>query len=110
MQYLKDFCNMRSEVHIEMVAERIKALREKKNLTQAELARYLGISRSSVNAWEMGISVPSTQYVVELARLFHVSSDYILGIENTATLDVSGLTEDDITLIYQIINHLKKGN
>lgn len=93
-----------------MVAERIKALREKKNLTQAELARYLGISRSSVNAWEMGISVPSTQYVVELARLFHVSSDYILGIENTATLDVSGLTEDDITLIYQIINHLKKGN
>ena len=93
-----------------MVAERIKALREKKNLTQAELARYLGITRSSVNAWEMGISVPSTQYVVDLARLFHVSSDYILGIENTATLDVSGLTEDDITLIYQIINHLKKGN
>ena len=74
------------------------------------IARQLGITRSGVNAWEMGISVPSTQYVVELARLFHVSSDYILGIENTATLDVSGLTEDDITLIYQIINHLKKGN
>ena len=53
-----------------MIAERVKCLREKQGLTQAELAKQLGITRSSVNAWEMGISVPSTQYVVELANLF----------------------------------------
>ena len=44
-----------------MVADRIKALREQKKMTQAELAKRLGITRSGVNAWEMGISVPSTQ-------------------------------------------------
>lgn len=44
-----------------MVADRIRALREQKELTQTELSKLLGITRSSVNAWEMGISVPSTQ-------------------------------------------------
>ena len=41
-----------------MIDERIKSLREKRDLTQSDLARKLGITRSSVNAWEMGISVP----------------------------------------------------
>ncbi|MDY4231508.1 MAG: helix-turn-helix transcriptional regulator [Candidatus Faecousia sp.] len=47
-----------------MIAERIAALREQRHLTQAELAKRLGVTRSSVNAWELGISVPSTQYLV----------------------------------------------
>lgn len=62
------------------LAERIKALRERTNMTQSDVARVLGISRSGVNAWEMGLSVPSTQYIVELAKKFDVSADYILGI------------------------------
>ena len=58
-----------------MVADRIKALREQRGMTQSELAKQLGITRSSVNAWELGISVPSTQYVVELADIFKVATD-----------------------------------
>ena len=50
-----------------MVADRIKDLREENRMTQSDLARKLSITRASVNAWEMGISVPSTQYIVELA-------------------------------------------
>lgn len=60
-----------------MTAERIAALREQRHLTQAELAKRLGVTRSSVNAWELGISVPSTQYLVELAVLFGVSTDFL---------------------------------
>ena len=75
-----------------MVADRIKALREQKKMTQAELAKRLGITRSGVNAWEMGISVPSTQYIVELANIFGVSADYLLGRKEGAALSVSGLT------------------
>ena len=62
-----------------MVAEKIKALRESNNMTQNDVAKRLGITRSSVNAWEMGISVPSTMYIVELAQLFSVSTDYQIG-------------------------------
>ena len=60
-----------------MIAERIKFLREQKAYTQTELAKKLGITRSSVNAWEMGISVPSTQYIVEFGNIFSASTDYL---------------------------------
>ena len=93
-----------------MVADRIKALREQKGLTQTELSKLLGITRSSVNAWEMGISVPSTQYIVELANIFHVSTDYLLGINTSASISVAGLTDKDIELINSIILHLKDKN
>lgn len=93
-----------------MVAERIRVLREQKGLTQSELAKQLGITRSSVNAWEMGISVPSTQYIVELARIFRVSTDHLLCVDKTATISVEGLSEKDIQLIHRIIAHLKEKN
>ena len=110
MQYLSGYLTMHKEVHIEMVADRIKFLRESNDLTQSDLARQLGITRSSVNAWEQGISVPSTQYVVELARLFNVSVDYLLGVDASANLNIAGLNEDDVKLLYQIVNHLRKNN
>lgn len=85
-----------------MVADRIKKLREQKNMTQTILAKKLGITRSSVNAWEMGISVPSTQYIVELANIFDVSTDYLLGVNNTVSLSVEGLTDKDIELVHSL--------
>ena len=91
-----------------MVSIRIKALREQHGMTQTALAKQLGITRSSVNAWEMGISVPSTQYITELAKLFKVSSDYLLGINATATVNVAGLTEKDIQLVHEIVAHLRE--
>ena len=93
-----------------MVADRIKHLREQKGLTQTDLAKQLGITRSSVNAWEMGISVPSTQYIVELAEIFKVSTDFLLGVDSSATVSVAGLSDADINLIFSIINHLRSRN
>lgn len=93
-----------------MIADKIKLLREKQNMTQTDIAKKLGITRSSVNAWEMGISVPSTQYIVELALLFNVSSDYMLDIKKTATVDVSGLSEKEVAVVVDIIDCLRKKN
>ncbi len=93
-----------------MIADRIKYLREASGMTQSDLARALSITRSSVNAWEMGISVPSTQYVVELACMFKVSTDYLLGVNHTACVSVAGLTQADIELVHNVISHLTKKN
>lgn len=93
-----------------MIADRIKSLRENQNMTQSTLAKHLGITRSSVNAWEMGISVPSTQYVVELAHIFKVSTDYLLGIQTTSSISIEGLTENDVKIINTLILHLKNKN
>ena len=65
-----------------MLYDIIKELREDAGYSQAQLAKKLDVTRSSVNAWEMGISAPTTQYIVALAKLFHVSTDYLLGLEN----------------------------
>lgn len=91
-----------------MIADRIKELRESKNLTQTELARHLGITRSSVNAWEMGVSVPSTTYLVELARLFNISTDYLLGLSTNNTIDISGLSEKEIIIVYNLIQYFNE--
>ena len=91
----------------EDIADKIKALRESRGMTQAELARQLGITRSGVNAWEMGLSVPSTQYVVDLALFFNVSSDFLLGIDSSFTLNVEGLSDDDICMLRTLIDRLR---
>ena len=90
-----------------MIAEKIKALREVRGMTQTELARRLGVTRSGVNAWEMGISVPSTQYVVELAEFFGVSTDYLLGIDSTATVSVAGLSEEEIATLVAVADRYR---
>lgn len=90
-----------------MVAEKVKDLREKNGLTQSALAKKLNVTRSSVNAWEMGISVPSTALIVDLANLFKVSTDYLLGIKGTATLDISSLNDKEVIILYELVQYFK---
>lgn len=87
-----------------MIADKIKMLREKMGITQAELARKLGVTRSGVNAWEMGITIPSTQYIVELSLFFKVSTDYLLDMPSTATVSVEGLSDREIASVVEIID------
>lgn len=91
-----------------MIAEKIKHLREQNELTQAALAKKLGITRSSVNAWELGISIPSTQYIVELALLFNVTTDYLLDVNTSAAINTDGLSAEDLKVLYSLVQHLKK--
>lgn len=91
-----------------MIGDRIKEIREKNSMTQAFLAKKLGISRSAVNAWEMGVSVPSAQYLIELSKLFKTSTDYILGLSSQETIDISFLDEEDKKIFYALLNHFEK--
>lgn len=59
--------------------ERIVELREDKDWTQEKLARRLHVSRSSVLAYEQGVSQPSCEVLLQLAELFDVSLDYLMG-------------------------------
>lgn len=88
-------------------SERIKSLREQFHLTQAELARELDVTRSSVNAWEMGISLPSVPKLVQLAEQFHISTDYLLGIEQKNTIDIHDFSPEEQALIYNLVCYIK---
>ncbi len=83
-----------------LLADKIKVLRESKKITQSDLARTLGLSRSAINAWEMGLSIPSTQYIVELAKFFNVSSDYLLNIHEKNS---NSFLEDELLRIFRLI-------
>jgi transcriptional regulator with XRE-family HTH domain len=88
--------------------ERIHMLREQSGMTQQDLASRLGVTRSSVNAWEMGISVPTTDKIADMAQLFKTSSDYILGIDAEKTLQLDRLTMDQQELVYHMVQYFDK--
>ena len=90
------------------MAERLKSLRNKRGITQSEMAKSFGLTRSCINAWEMGISVPSTQYIVELSKYFGVSSDYILGMKTGSAINIDGLSEKDAALLCELVQSMKK--
>ncbi|MBR4514452.1 MAG: helix-turn-helix transcriptional regulator [Lachnospiraceae bacterium] len=92
------------------IADRIKALRKNMDLSQEALADKLGITRSAVNAWEMGTSAPSTHMILELTSIFRVSSDYLLGLDETGTIDVSGLKAEDIEALHALVAYMRKKN
>ena len=91
-----------------MIAEKIQELRGQMQISQAELARRLGVTRSSVNAWEMGLSVPTTQFVAEMAKIFNVSTDYILGVEAEETVSLRGLNREEIEIILKLVDHFNR--
>lgn len=61
---------------------RIKELRIEKNLTQKELAKILNIRNTTISAWEKDIAEPPFETLVYFCKLFNVSADYLLGLEN----------------------------
>lgn len=91
-----------------MIGEQIRKTREKNGLTQSALAKRLGISRSAVNAWELGVSVPSAQYLVELSKLFKVSTDYLLGLTEREMVDISGLADEEKKMVYSFLDYFDK--
>lgn len=92
---------------MKMTADRIRVLREARGWTQAELARRLSITRNGVNSWEQGLSMPSPACLVDLAKLFSVSTDYLLGVERLDAVNVTGLNEEDIALLAQLADRLR---
>ena len=64
--------------------EKLQALRKARSWSQEELATQINVSRQALSKWESGASVPDTENVVALSRLFGVSTDYLL-LENGET-------------------------
>ena len=61
-----------------ILADKIITLRKKAGWSQEELASQLGVTRQSVSKWEGAQSVPDLDKVVQMSRLFGVSTDYLL--------------------------------
>jgi transcriptional regulator with XRE-family HTH domain len=87
---------------------RLKELRTNAGLTQQQLALQLGLTKTVVSYYELRTRSPSPEILVKLASIFHVSTDYLLGIEHERIVDVSGLTEEEISTISHLVELFKK--
>ena len=90
-----------------MLNIQIRRLRQAQNITQVELAQKLGVTKQSVSNWENDNIQPSVDMLIKIAKCFSVTTDYLLGIDNRQFIEVSGLTEIQISHINQIISDIK---
>lgn len=86
---------------------KVKRLRLEKGLTQQQLANLLGVAVSAISSYESGSRYPSYEVLISISHIFHVSVDYLLGLEKRKTIDVSDLNDAEIAVIMQMIEILK---
>ncbi len=91
-----------------MFDERIKFLRTSLGLNQIEFGKKIGVTKQSVCNWENGNIMPSVEMFKKIAQTYSVSADYLLGLSDTLTVDVSGLSKNEIFHIQAIVNDLKR--
>ncbi len=89
-------------------SEIAKELRTANHLTQAQLAARLWAQKSIVSAYETGARQPSLEMLVQYSRVFQVSVDYLLGLDATPTVNVSGLTSEQLAVVNSLILEFRK--
>lgn len=77
-----------------MIGNRIKDLRKEKHLSQSELGKIIGVSQTTVTAWETGRAEPASAYLSKLADYFDVSTDYLLGRKKSKNFNEEQETKD----------------
>lgn len=89
----------------------LKELRQKAGMTQKQLAERLWLSKAMVSYYEQSWRYPSPEILVKISKIFHVSTDYLLGIENNKkTVDVSDLPDEDVRFLEDVVELLRKKN
>lgn len=90
------------------LCQRIGELRTQFGITQSDLAKRLGVTRSSVNAWELGFATPQLKHIVEMSRIFGTTVDGILNVSPKVIIDITDLTKDEQQAVFNIVDCLKQ--
>lgn len=93
--------------------QRCRELRKASGMTQEDLAKKVGVKRKqAVSNWEMGVSSPSLKCAVQLANIFGVSLDYLVGYDDNVLINVSNLPDEMAEIVrntaYQLEQYCKK--
>lgn len=86
---------------------RLRTLRLKANMTQGQLAKRLNLTKSVISAYETDLRLPSYDVLIGIAKIYNVSTDFLLGLERKQEIDLSGLTQEEIEAIINLIKAMK---
>lgn len=98
-----------------IMTERLIQLRMQNKLTRTQVAHMLNVTPALISAYEKCERKPSLDKLSSLADIYHTSTDYILGRSNTndnqtILLDVTDLSENQIKLLRELIEDMKKNS
>ena len=90
-----------------MFGDMIKNLRQSRSLNQVQLADSLNVSKQTVSNWENNNILPSIEMLVKISQFFSVSTDYLLELDSRSYIEVTGLTDVQLSHVRQIIDDIK---
>ncbi len=91
-----------------MLGQRINELRQALGWSQVELARRLNISKQTVSNWENENILPSIEMLIRLSKVFNVTTDYLLGLNDVPRLDITGLPTSFIAHLSLLIEDYRQ--
>ena len=90
-----------------LLGKKIKELRNKYKYTQTELANIVGVTKSTIAAYENDTRQPSYEVLIKLSHIFKVSLDYLILNRSMTTVNVDGLTDEQIGAIQTLITYFR---
>lgn len=88
----------------------LKELRKSRGLTQTELGASIGLSKAVISKYENGMGYPNFDVLIQIADYFGVTTDYMLGVNQSKTINVSELTGSQIEVLHHLIAEFKKSH
>ena len=82
-------------------------MRTNAGLTQAQLGNLVGVTKSVISYYELQERSPSPDVLIKLSQIFHVSTDELLGVSKGKSVDVTGLKQEDVLLIRNLVERLR---
>ena len=86
----------------------LKTLRTNAGLTQVQLGNLVGVTKSVIFYYELQERSPSPDVLIKLSQIFHVSTDYLLGVSTREMIDVTGMNREDVLLIRNLAERLRR--
>ena len=91
-----------------MFDERLKEHRKSLGINQIEFGKRLNVTKQCISNWENNNIMPSIDMLIRISKTFSVSADYLLGLDDQRTLNVTGLSAEQIFHLQAIVDDLKQ--
>ena len=88
--------------------DKLKQLRTLKGLSQEQLAKRMSITKSMISAYENSIRLPSYDVLIKIALFFNVSMDYFFGFDKRKYIDVTDLSDLQVSILSQLVDELRQ--
>ncbi len=86
---------------------RLRELRRRKKMTQAQVAKRLNLSKTAVSGYENNTKTPSVDVLIQLSILYGVTTDYLLGLDNREMLYVGELGGRQRELLEMLVSEMR---